>query len=102
MHDTRHGFTDIHRQFTGSDYSSALRDALLEKSGRTAFDLAFVIATPLQGGRPERPRPLFLKLLMIWPDVNDVDDARTNFMLVPAFCVRIRLCGACRGTYVLL
>ena len=92
MYDTRDGFTDIHRQFTGSDYSSALftgsdyssalRDVLLQKFGRTALYLAFVI--------------------MICPDVDDVDDARMIFTLVPEFCVRIRLWGMCRGTYVLL
>jgi hypothetical protein len=71
VHDTRDGFTEIHRQFTGSGYSSTLRDAILKKFGRIAFDLAFVIT--------------------ICPDINDVDDARMNFMLIPEFCVRIRL-----------
>ena len=82
MHDTREGFTDIHRQFTGSNYRSTLRDALLKQFKETAFDLAFVI--------------------VIDPASGDVDDARMTFMLVPEFCVRIRLYGTCRGTYVLL
>ena len=72
VHDTREGFTDIHRQYTGSNCLNALRDALLKRFGRTALDLAFVIMIDGAAG-------------------SDVDDARMTFVLVPEFCVRARL-----------
>ena len=72
VHDTREGFTDIHRQYTGDECQNALRDALLKRFGRSALDLAFVIM--ISGGAA------FGAL-----------EARMAFMLVPEFCVRARL-----------
>ena len=64
MHDTREGFTDIHRQYTGDKCQNALRDALLNRFGRSALDLAFVIM--ISGGA-----------------AFDALTARMTFMLVP-------------------
>ena len=72
MHDTREGFTDIYRQYTGDDCRNALRDALLKRFGRTALDLAFVIMISGDAG-------------------SDALEARMTFMLVPELCVRARL-----------
>ena len=80
VHETRKGYSDIERHFCSSsgdngdekgkvECASTLRDALVRYSGQHAFDLAFIITF----------------------DNNDkFDDARMNFLLIPAFLVCVQ------------